>query len=88
MGLPDGGRGNTKRYSNERVYELTREACLTNDQAEREVLYDEAQAIVMEAPPRLFAVHNVDVVAFQGPVQDVDDFPDTRTRSLRTWLAP
>lgn len=81
-----GGGYNTMRYSNDRVDELTRAARLTNDQPERKALYDEAQAIVVEEAPRLFVVHKVDVVAFQGNVHDVDYFPDTRTRYLRTWI--
>ena len=83
-----GGGYNTMRYTNERVDELTREARFTNDQDERKALYDEAQAIVVEEAPRLFVVHKVDVVAFQGNVRDIDYFPDTRTRYTRTWIEP
>ena len=46
--------GNRAFYKNDKVDELVRKAATTNDQAEREKLYQEAQKIVIEEAPYIY----------------------------------
>lgn len=80
------GGYNTMRYSNPRVDELVEQARSLSDPAERKVLYDEAQTIVVDECPRLFLVHRLELVAFLPSVQGFELFADSRTRYKWTWL--
>jgi len=46
--------GNRAFYKNDKVDELVRKAATTNDQAEREKLYQEAQKIVIDEAPYIY----------------------------------
>ncbi|HAQ08373.1 MAG TPA: ABC transporter substrate-binding protein, partial [Bacillus bacterium] len=66
---------NYARYSNQEVHDLFIKAQSTNDQAEREKLYKEAQLIIKEDAPWIPLVHSEPALAGRADVTGFKPHP-------------
>jgi peptide/nickel transport system substrate-binding protein len=72
------GRGNFSTYNNERVNELIKLGEITGDPAERQALYDEAQAIVYDEAPAIFLVLPEEAEAARADITNWEPASDSR----------
>jgi peptide/nickel transport system substrate-binding protein len=72
------GRGNFSTYNNERVNELIKLGETTGDPAERQAIYDEAQAIVYEEAPAIFLVLPEEAEAARADILNWEPASDSR----------
>jgi peptide/nickel transport system substrate-binding protein len=89
-GFVDGqpyGRGNFSGYNNERVNELIVQGETTVDQAERQMLYDEAQQIVYDEAPAVFLILPEEVEASTANVLNWEPASDSRINLHDVCLA-
>jgi peptide/nickel transport system substrate-binding protein len=82
------GRGNFSTYNNERVNELIKLGETTADPAERQTIYDEAQAIVYEEAPAVFLILPEEAEAASERVQNWEPASDSRINLHDVCLKP
>lgn len=82
------GRGNFSTYNNTRVNELTRLGETTNDPAERQKIYDEAQQIVYDEAPAVFLILPEEAEASSMRVQNWEPAADGRINLHDVCLGP
>ena len=78
-----GGAFNESHWSNERVDELTQEAAVTTNLAERRAIYDEIGQIFLEEGPIIIPFFTPISAAYQNAVQGIDLHPFPGRTDLR-----
>ena len=82
-----GGGGNFGEYANPELDALLEEGRRVSSQEERDAVYQEAQALILDEAPHVFLFHSAQYEALQTNVQGFEHFPNTSYLGLRTtWL--
>ena len=82
-----GGGGNFGEFTSPELDALLEEGRRASSQEERERIYEEAQALVLEEAPHIFLFHSAQYEALQSYVRGFEHFPNTSYLGLRTtWL--
>ena len=82
-----GGGGNFGEFTSPELDALLEEGRRASSQEERERIYEEAQALILEEAPHVFLFHSAQYEALQSYVRGFEHFPNTSYLGLRTtWL--